>query len=78
MGLLLDGGQRLLRENEDDRDGPQLGDHHQAVGVVGMDDIALVHQPETRAPVNGGPDGGVGQQDLGAFDGRLVRVGRGY
>ncbi len=54
LALLLDRAQGLLRENEDDGDGLELGDDHDASHIAGMDDVALVHQPDADAPVNGG------------------------
>ena len=65
-------GERLFRQREHDRDGAKLGDDHQAVRVVGVNDVALVHLPDAGAPINGRTNRGVIELDLGAVDGRLV------
>ncbi len=55
-----------------DRDRLQLGDRQHARHIVGVHDVAGVHQAEAGAAGQRRLDGGVGQLHLGAVDGRLV------
>ena len=49
LHLLADRRQTVLGDVEDHRDRLQLRDHHQAVGIGGVDDVALIHQPQPDA-----------------------------
>jgi hypothetical protein len=50
----------------------QLRNHHEAIGIGGMDDIPLVNLTNAGAAIKGGVDRCVSELDLGAIDCRLV------
>jgi len=52
LHLFDDVGDVVLGQGEDDRDGMQLGQHHQAGGIAGRDIIALVDQAEADPAVH--------------------------
>ncbi len=67
-----DFGGLLFGQGEDDGDGAELGDDDEAVGIAGVNDVALVHEADAGASVNRCGDGGVVQLHLGAVHGGLV------
>ena len=52
--------------------GLELGDDDHAVGIGGMDDVALVHRADAGAAIERRGDGAVVEIDAGALDGRFV------
>ena len=71
---LVDLRKLLLRQVEQHRDGPDLRDHHDAVGVVRLYQIAFVDQPQPGAPVERRDDPGVAKHRLGIVDRRLIAL----
>ncbi len=70
----VDRGQFLLRQSEDDRDRPDLGDHHDPGGVGRMNDVAGVDEPQPGAAGDRRDDAGVGEHRLGVLDRALIRL----
>ncbi len=68
--LLRDLRQRILRNREQHRDRLQLGDHHHARRVAGVDDVPGVHQAQARDTRDRGGDLRVDELQL-----RVVDVG---
>ena len=64
----------LLRQVENHGDRLNLRDGDKAGLVGGAQQIALIDQPQARAAVNGGADGGVIENGLGIVDGRLIGI----
>ncbi len=60
--------QAVLRQREQHRDRLQLRNDHQAAGVIGMDDVAGIDQPQSDDSRNRCGDLGVHQLQLGVLD----------
>jgi hypothetical protein len=73
--LLHDFMQLVLRQSELHINRLQLGDHHKASGGGCMNDIALIHQPETGASRERRLDRCVIKLNLSSFDIGLIGLG---
>jgi hypothetical protein len=75
---LDDAGQGVLGHRENDRNRAHLRDHHDAVGVIGMQDIAYIDQADAGAPGNRRTDRGVTEQHAGVVDGGGIALDGGF
>ncbi len=76
--LLLNLGEMIFSDAEDNRDGLELRDHHQDSGAIGLHDISGIDQPQSHAPGDRRGDMRVYQIDLGIRQLALVIFHRAF